>query len=163
VEKCGYTRGLEACFCNVSLVSSLKGVSKREKYSESLCIMMLKGTLDTAVGIDWEKTMDKDTGKWRIIVRWLLWLSSWLELPEAAASRYATRNSYNKTRVANEELGFLKTVKPAKLEEAAALAKTRIPKLQENLLKRTAKIETQAGAALAKQKLVAKGKKCCCS
>jgi hypothetical protein len=45
----------------VSLVSSLKGVSKAEKYSESLCIMMLKGTLDTAVGIDWEKTMDKDT------------------------------------------------------------------------------------------------------
>jgi hypothetical protein len=45
--------------------------------------MMLKGTLDTAVGIDWEKTMDKDTTwKWRIIVRWLLWLSSWLELPE---------------------------------------------------------------------------------
>jgi hypothetical protein len=45
--------------------------------------MMLKGTLDTAVGIDWEKTMDKDKlGKWRIIVRWLLWLSSWLELPE---------------------------------------------------------------------------------
>jgi hypothetical protein len=41
--------------------------------------MMLKGTLDTAVGIDWEKTMDKDTTwKWRIIVRWLLWLSSWL-------------------------------------------------------------------------------------
>jgi hypothetical protein len=27
------------------------------------------------------------------------------------------------------------------------LAKARIPKLQENLLKRTAKIETQAGAA----------------
>jgi hypothetical protein len=50
--------------------------------------------------------------------------------------------------VANEELGdFSKTVKPAKLEEAAALAKARIPKLQENLLKRTAKIETQAGAA----------------
>jgi hypothetical protein len=45
---------------------------------------------------------------------------------------------------------FSKTVKPAKLE-AAALAKARIPKLQENLLKRTAKIETQAGAALAKQ------------
>jgi hypothetical protein len=38
------------------------------------------------------------------------------------------------------------------------MAKARIPKLQENLLKRTAKIETQAGAALAKQKLVAKGK-----
>jgi hypothetical protein len=57
--------------------------------------------------------------------------------------------------VANEEeWGFSKTVKPAKLEEAAALAKARIPKLQENLLKRTAKIETQAGAA--KQKLVAK-------
>jgi hypothetical protein len=35
------------------------------------------------------------------------------------------------------------------------LAKARIPKLQENLLKRTAKIEA---AALAKQKLVAKGK-----
>jgi hypothetical protein len=49
--------------------------------------------------------------------------------------------------VANEEWGFSKTVKPAKLEEAAALAKARIPKLQENL-KRTAKIETQAGAAL---------------
>jgi hypothetical protein len=46
--------------------------------------------------------------------------------------------------VANEELGdFSKTVKPAKLEEAAALAKARIPKLQENLLKRTAKIETK--------------------
>jgi hypothetical protein len=45
--------------------------------------MMLKGTLDTAVGIDWEKTMDKDT-TWEMedIVRWLLWLSSWLELPE---------------------------------------------------------------------------------
>jgi hypothetical protein len=28
----------------VSLVSSLKGVSKRKIYSESLCIMMLKGT-----------------------------------------------------------------------------------------------------------------------
>jgi hypothetical protein len=50
--------------------------------------------------------------------------------------------------VANEELGiFLKPF--GKLEEAAALAKARIPKLQENLLKRTAKIETQAGAALA--------------
>jgi hypothetical protein len=72
------------CFCNaVSLVSSLKGVSKREKYSESLCIMMLKGTLDTAVGIDWERPWIKILlGKWRIIVRWLLWLSSWLELPE---------------------------------------------------------------------------------
>jgi hypothetical protein len=33
---------------------------------------------------------------------------------------------------------FSKTVKPA-IEEAAALAKARIPKLQENLLKRTAK------------------------
>jgi hypothetical protein len=62
--------GLKPVSVIVSLVSSLKGVSKREKYSESLCIMMLKGTLDTAVGIDWEKTMDKDTGKWRIIVRW---------------------------------------------------------------------------------------------
>jgi hypothetical protein len=29
----------------VSLVSSLKGF-QREKYSESLCIMMLKGTLE---------------------------------------------------------------------------------------------------------------------
>jgi hypothetical protein len=59
--------------------------------------------------------------------------------------------------VANEELGiFLKLLN--RQEEAAALAKARIPKLQENLLKRTAKIETQAGAALAKQKLVAKGK-----
>jgi hypothetical protein len=40
VEKCGYTR-LEAMetvsVMPVSLVSSLKGVSKREKYSESLC------------------------------------------------------------------------------------------------------------------------------
>jgi hypothetical protein len=65
----------------VSLVSSLKGVSKAKNTQKF--IMMLKGTLDTAVGIDWEKTMDKDKlGKWRIIVRWLLWLSSWLELPE---------------------------------------------------------------------------------
>jgi hypothetical protein len=42
----------------VSLVSSLKGFQSGNKV---LCIMMLKGTLDTAVGIDWEKTMDKDT------------------------------------------------------------------------------------------------------
>jgi hypothetical protein len=63
----------------VSLVSSLKGVSKQEKTQKVYALMMLKGTLDTAVGIDWEKTMDKDTTwKWRIIVRWLLWLSSWL-------------------------------------------------------------------------------------
>jgi hypothetical protein len=66
-----------------------------------------------------------------------------------AAARYATRGNSQKNKSANEELGFSKTVKPAKLEEAA-LAKTRIPKLQENLLKRTAKIETQAGAATCK-------------
>jgi hypothetical protein len=47
----------------------------------------------------------------------------------------------------------------------AALAKARIPKLQENLLKRTAKIETQAGAACkteisyGKEVLLHKGKK----
>jgi hypothetical protein len=46
---------------------------------------------------------------------------------------------------------FTKLLKPAN-EEAAALAKARIPKLQKLLLKRTAKIERQAGAALAKQK-----------
>jgi hypothetical protein len=46
----------------VSLVSSLKGVSKAGKIlRKSMHLMMLKGTLDTAVGIDWEKTMDKDT------------------------------------------------------------------------------------------------------
>jgi histidinol dehydrogenase len=62
-------------------------------------------------------------------------------------------NSTTKTKVANEELGiFLKLLNP-KLEEAAALAKARIPKQQENLLKRTAKIETQTGAAIAKNKL----------
>jgi hypothetical protein len=66
-----------------------------------------------------------------------------LELPEELPSRYARTLT---TKVANENRGFSKTVKPAKLEEAAALAKARIPKLQENLLKRTAKIETQAGA-----------------
>jgi hypothetical protein len=64
---------------------------------------------------------------------------------------------YNKTRVANEELGiFLKLLNR---QNSEAADKARIPKLQENLLKRTAKIETQAGAA--KQKLVARGKKCC--
>jgi hypothetical protein len=47
--------------------------------------------------------------------------------------------------VANEEL-FLKPLNQN--SKKAALAKARIPKLQENLLKRTAKIETQAGAAL---------------
>jgi hypothetical protein len=72
--------------------------------------MMLKGTLDTAVGIDWERPWIKILlGKWRIIVRWLLWLSSWLELQELPLVGTYTRNSYNKTRVANEELGdFLK-------------------------------------------------------
>jgi hypothetical protein len=80
-------------------------------------------------------------------------VSSWLELPEELPLVRYTRNSYNKTRVANEELGdFSKTVKPAKLKKLQHY-KARIPKLQENLLKRTAKIETQAGAALAKQKL----------
>jgi hypothetical protein len=49
--------------------------------------------------------------------------------------------------VANEEWGIFLKLLNRKLEEAAALAKARIPKLQENLLKRTAKIETQAGAA----------------
>jgi hypothetical protein len=49
-----------------------------------------EGTLDTAVGIDWEKTMDKKIIWRRIIVRWLLWLSSW---SCGAASRYATRGT----------------------------------------------------------------------
>jgi hypothetical protein len=145
----------------VSLVSSLKGFQSG-KYSESLCIMMLKGTLDTAVGIDWEKTMDKDTTWEMEDYRKMASMAQFMvELPEELPLVGThTRNSYNKNKVANEELGdFSKTVKPAKLEEAAALAKARIPKLQENLLKRTAKIETQAGAALAKQKLVAKGKR----
>jgi hypothetical protein len=67
----------------------------------------------------------------------------------AAASRYATRGTLTtKQEWPMKNWDFSKTVKPAKLEEAAALAKARIPKLQENLLKRTAKIETQAGAAL---------------
>jgi histidinol dehydrogenase len=125
--------------------------------------MMLKGTLDTAVGIDWEKTMDKDT--WEMEdYRKMASMAQFMvgAAGGAAASRYATRGTHNKTRVANEELGdFLKLLNRQN-SEAAALAKARIPKLQENLLKRTAKIETQAGAAQ-KQKLVAKGKECCCS
>jgi hypothetical protein len=44
----------------VSLVSSLKGFPKGKILRKSMHLMMLKGTLDTAVG-DWEKTMDKDT------------------------------------------------------------------------------------------------------
>jgi hypothetical protein len=54
-------------------------------------------------------------------------------------------------------MGFFKTVKPAN-RRSAALAKARIPKPQENLLKRTAKIETQAGAALCKTEIIANGK-----
>jgi hypothetical protein len=54
VEKCGYTGGLEAMetvsVMPVSLVSSLKGVSKRENTQKVYALMMLKGTLDTAVG-----------------------------------------------------------------------------------------------------------------
>jgi hypothetical protein len=67
--------------------------------------------------------------------------------------------------VANEELGIFLKLLNRQNSKKAALAKARIPKLQENLLKRTAKIETQAGAALAKQKLAirsvaaAKGKR----
>jgi hypothetical protein len=45
----------------VSLVSSLKGFQSGKILRKSMHLMMLKGTLDTAVGIDWEKTMDKDT------------------------------------------------------------------------------------------------------
>jgi hypothetical protein len=47
-------------------------------------------------------------------------------------------------------------------EEAAALAKARIPKPQENLLKRTAKIETRRCSAC-KTEIIAKGKSSCCS
>jgi hypothetical protein len=79
----------------VSLVSSLKGFLKQEKYSETMHLMMLKGTLDTAVGIDWERPW-KELGKWRIIVRWLLWLSSWLSCGGAAANSTYTRKTLTK-------------------------------------------------------------------
>jgi hypothetical protein len=58
-------------------------------------LMMLHGiALDTAVGIDWEKTMDKDT-TWEMedYREWLLWLSSWLLPEELPLSRYATRGT----------------------------------------------------------------------
>jgi hypothetical protein len=69
-------------------------------------LMMLKGTLDTAVGIDWERPWIKILlGKWRIIVRWLLCQFMVGAAGGAAASRYATRGTLNKTR-GNEELGI---------------------------------------------------------
>jgi hypothetical protein len=103
-------RGLEAMetvsVMPVSLVSSLKGVPKG-KYSESLCIMMLKGTLDTAVGIDWGKTMDKDTTWEMEDYRKMASMAQFMvELPEELPLVRYTRNSYNKKQVANEELGI---------------------------------------------------------
>jgi hypothetical protein len=80
----------------VSLVSSLKGVSKAGKIL-SLCIMMLKGTLDTAVGIDWEKRpWIKDTTWEMEDYRKMASMAQFMvgAAGGAAASRY-TRNSYN--------------------------------------------------------------------
>jgi hypothetical protein len=67
-----------------------------------------------------------------------------VELPEELPLGTLHEELYNKTRVANEELGdFSKLLNRQTRRSITA----RIPKLQENLLKRTAKIETQAGAA----------------
>jgi hypothetical protein len=109
VEKCGYTREGKAMetvsVMPVSLVSSLKGVSKREKYSESLCIMMLKGTLDTAVGIDWEKTMDKDT-TWEMEDYRKMAMAQFMVGAAGAASRYATRGTLTKNKWPMKNWGF---------------------------------------------------------
>jgi hypothetical protein len=60
--------------------------------------MMLKGTLDTAVGIDWKRPWIKILlGKWRIIVRWLYAQFMVGAAGGAAASRYI-QNSYNKNK-----------------------------------------------------------------
>jgi hypothetical protein len=110
-------------------------------FQREVSTMLKAAPLSIAVGIDWEKTMDKDIllGKWQIIVRWLhVFVSSWL-------SRRSYRqvvpphdgNLTNKTRVAtNEELGFFsKTVKPANSKKLRSIFKARIPKLQEKLVK----------------------------
>jgi hypothetical protein len=124
-EKCGkmrlYRGGLEAMetvSVTVSLVSS--GFQSGKILRKSMHLMMLKGTLDTAVGIDWEKTMDKDTTWEMEDYRKMASMAQFMvELPETLVGTLH-EELYNKTRVANEELGFSKTVKPAKLEEAAA-------------------------------------------
>jgi hypothetical protein len=56
--------------------------------------MMLKGTLDTAVGIDWEKTMDKDTTWEMEDYRKMASMAQFMVgAAGAAASRYATRGT----------------------------------------------------------------------
>jgi hypothetical protein len=57
--------------------------------------MMLKGTLDTAVGIDWEKTMDKDTTWEMEDYRKMASMAQFMvgAAGGAAASRYATRGT----------------------------------------------------------------------
>jgi hypothetical protein len=73
-------------------------------------------------------------------------------LEEQPLTGMPLERAYSTNKMANEELDFSKTVKPENLR-SCALAKARIPKQQQNLLKkRTDKIEVQTGAAIAKQK-----------
>jgi hypothetical protein len=66
-----------------------------------------------------------------------------VELPEEPVGTLHEEVQQNKS--ANEELGdFSKTVKPAKLKKLQHWLKPGSPNCKENLLKRTAKIETQA-------------------
>jgi hypothetical protein len=64
----------------VSLKAVLKGF-KGKILRKSMHLMMLKGTLDT-VGIDWEKTMDKDTTWEMEDYRKMASMAQFIELPE---------------------------------------------------------------------------------
>jgi hypothetical protein len=84
-----------------------------------------KGTLDTAVGIDWEKTMDKDT-TWEM--EDYRKMASMAQFMVGAAGGLLVGTLHEEllqqNKVANEEWDFLKLLN-RKLE-AAALAKARI-------------------------------------
>jgi hypothetical protein len=91
-------------------------------------LMMLKGTLDT-VGIDWEKTMDKDTTWEMEDYRKMASMAQFMvELPEELPLVGTTRGTLQqKTRVANEELGIFLKLLNRQNSKKAALAKSQDP------------------------------------
>jgi hypothetical protein len=147
----------------VSLMSSLRGASKAGKIlRKGMHLMMLKGTLDTAVGMEWEATMNKET--WEMEdYRKMASMAQFMvgAVGGAAANRYATRKGLTvKTKAANEGLeDFAKTITPGNIAEAKRLANARAPKLQAKIAKKTGLIENKAAADLDALKVSASGEK----
>jgi hypothetical protein len=66
--------------------------------------MMLKGTLDTAVGIDWEKTMDKDT-TWEMDYRKMASMAQFM-VGAAGGAAVGIHEELLQQNKSNEEWGF---------------------------------------------------------